>query len=548
MSHQWLRCNLMANIFPMATELWGRSVIVAQYDENYERTMVSPADVSKDKGIPQVYYLHNTMPTSHGYQAIGYNVAIDGVPGDTSFDQAFPIQSVQGNKFLFVPANGNFWVYNVAMGAWKKSFFFPSGTFSAEIFITTAFLQQESFIAVSQMGLFQYDDVAELILPIPTPGLNIISDTSIIGVCAANGYLIVWDETSVAWQLGLPIDFTPSLITGAGGGAINDAKGKLIACLPVTGGFIIYCEKNAVAATFTGNFNAPFTFVEIEAAGGISAPDEVSWQADLGYHLAWTTFGLQQIGLNGAQFVYPEVTGFLAQKLFEDFNETTLTFTEEYLSEPLNVAINVVECGYMIISYGLPTLSYFTHALVLDLNLARWGKMKINHVDCFQFPELTAETATTFADLMATPYTALMGTTYGELFAIDDPVTAKETLAFLGQDGTVSTVDFDLSEANADGVFLLGKYQLTRNQYIDLHRVDVENVGSGSTYNLNVFPTIDGKNFQPPVAGVVIQGGEVGDKEIMYGFDTSSYNVSLLFTGSFNLTSVLIDISAAGNI
>lgn len=77
---------------------------------------------------------------------------------------------------------------------------------------------------------------------------------------------------AIAWSSLIdPTDFTPSLVTGAGGGAVQGAKGDIVCCVSHTIGLVIYTNQNAVAAPTSGNARYPFNFRELVASGGIAS-------------------------------------------------------------------------------------------------------------------------------------------------------------------------------------------------------------------------------------------------------------------------------------
>lgn len=517
-------------------------------DENYERVMVSAADVSKEKGIPQAFYLENVMPTPHGYQAIGYDQVAPAFGVATDFDKAFPIQNSDLNKFIYVPAAGKNYVYDANNFAWKSCSPLPVGKITSDTLVTTAFIQGQSYIFIQGVGCFIYNSATQALDAQVFTGIDI---NQVLGICAANGYMIVWTANSIAWSSTTnPLLFTPSLITGAGGSGINDAKGAIIVCLPIANGFIVYCEKNAVGAKYTGNIALPYAFYELSGSGGITSPEAVSWQANLGYHFAWTTFGLQQLDLSGnnAQFVFPEVTTFLSGLIYETFDTTTLQFTTTYLSTPVGVKLTVTEDSFLIISYGLAGQD-FTYAIICDLSLGRWGKVKITHRDAFQWNTPNLHGPLTYGLLIQTTYGNLINTTYGQLSVqqtIADAV--RKTLAFLQQDGTVKVINFDMSETTANGVLLLGKYQLTRNRRILHQTSEIEVLNPALPFSFYVLPTYDGKTFVTAKQGIAIPvpGAVASAKTRRYGAMIEGQNVSLMFMGAFNLTSVVTDFTQGG--
>lgn len=546
MAHQTMRVNLTAVVFPFTTGLWGRSIMVPQYDENYERVLSSSSDIGKDKGVALACYLHNCMPTTEGYQAIGYMQNAKGVIGETAFDRCFPLLYVapQDAHFLFSPAGGKNYIYDAMLGGWSSISPFPSGTIGSETIISTAYVQGNTYIYFDKIGCFSYDQINKVLTAIVLSGLV---TSTIIGICSSFGYLIAFNETSVAWSNAtLPTDFVPSLVTGAGGGSVNDIKGNIVCCVPINGGFIVYCEKNILAAKYTGNIRFPFIFKEIPDSGGITSPDQVTINSNGSEHYAWTSSGLQKISISNAELIFPEASDFLSKLIFEDFDDTTLVFTELNLTAPLFTKIAEIADRFIVISYGV-NQGVFTHALVYDEALKRWGKLKITHVCAFQWSAPNLYGAVTYDQLLALglTYDDLANITYNDLStSINTPEISLKTLSFLQQDGTVWTVDFDLSETGAFGTLMLGKFQFQRNKFITHQYTDFENVDQNAPFSAYIITTLDGKTFQPAVPMVT---NRVSPSARRFGKRITGQNYSLLFQGAFAGNSVLTDFTLGGD-
>lgn len=539
-----MRVNLASAQYPFATELWGRSIIIPGLDENYDRSIATTAtEVDKDKGIPQAFYMHNVMPTAQGYQAVGFDTAIPAMAGPPDdFDKAFPLQSPTLNKFLFSPAVGKNYIYNAVVGTWASISPIAPGVLRNDVLVTTAFLQGETYIYYANYGCFKYDAASGTLVPVVLTGLT---PANISGIAAANGYMIAWNNNSVVWSSATVVtDFVPSLITGAGGGQLNDAKGAIVVCLPISGGFIAYCEKNAVGAKYSSNIRFPFIFNEVLGSAGVLSPEQVSWQANLAEHYCWTTAGFQRIDKSGATMLFPELSDFWGNLIFEDFNETTLLFSVQYLSQPVYTKVTAVADRYVVFSYGVAA-DTFTHALVYDIALKRWGKLKITHRDCFQWNAPNLFGQLTYGQMTMT-YGALATTTYGDLLTqVKTEEVPKKTFAFLQQDGTVKIVNFDLLQTVANGVLLLGKFQVQRNKSITHLDSNVENVKNSLNYAMYIIPTYDGKTFQPATAAQLISASPLSRR---YGLRTTGVNLSFLFVGAFNLTSYLFNFTIAGEV
>lgn len=560
-------CNLSGAQFPFGTEMWGRTIMFPQYDENYDRTIFSTVDPSYEKGLPQVYYMHNVMPTVNGYQAVGYDTAIAvnassaassafgsfvfgrsgfGNTGPYSFvyDRVYQIQTPLQNNFLFVPAGGRNFIYDATTTGWTSVSPFPTGDVPDGVQVTTAFIQGQTYIYYANYGCFIYDDINKVLVPTPLVGLDPLA---VVGICAANGYMIAVSKTAVAWSsLTTPTDFTPSIVTGAGGGSINDAKGVIIAALQITGGFVLYCGQNAVGATYTGNSNFPFIFLEIAGSGGIQSIDQISWHANMPAHVVLGSYGMQEVNKSVAKGSYIEASDFLAAKLFEDFDEDTSKLTSQYLSSQLNAKIVIIEARYLVISYGVSPVTY-THALVYDLILKRWGKLKVQHSACFEWNAPNLFGFTTYGQLSNTTYGDLSATTYGGLSTqIVSVIRPKKSIAFLQGDGTVLLVNFDLSEDTANGVFMMGKFQFSRRKWIQHQYGIIDSISVGNNFSYTIIPTKDGKTLLPFVSSrqnTLLSGA----KTRTYQRVVSGVNISVLFRGQFSLNSFLIGFTTMGN-
>lgn len=554
MSHQTIRVNISSVIFPFTKDLWGESVIVPQYDENYERGLpFGDTDLGKEKGIAMACYLHNVMPTTEGYQSIGFQTNIPGDGVSTDFDRVFPLLQSSPNDahFLFSPSNGKNRIYDATVGdLWTSVSPLPMGTIADNTTVTTAFIQGQTYIYYGGNGCYVYDQVNKVMVLTALGGLTA---SAILGITASFGYMIAFSSTAVAWSNATnPVDFVPSLATGAGGGNVNDIKGNIICCVPVSGGFLVFCEKNVVAAKYTGNIRFPFVFKEIPGSGGIASFDKIAIGDNLGEVYAFTTSGLQVFTLSTVDNVFPEVTDFLSKLIFEDFDDTVLVFTEQYLSTALNVKITAVSDRFVTISYGVSSPD-FTHAVLYDRFLKRWGKVKITHRACFQWnaPNLFGNVTYGQLGAIGITYGGLAGITYGDLStSVNTPEQSLKTISFVQGDGTVKDIVFDLAQTIAVGTFFIGKFKMTRNKFITHQWSDIENVPLGQPFKAYLFPTLDGKTFLTPVPLTQIKNLNPGQNTGLvqrWAGRVTGQNYTLMMQGAFNLTSILTDFTLAGD-
>jgi hypothetical protein len=395
MSQIVYRGNLSSAYFPLVSQYHGRTVIVSGQDNNFNRQLYSSADNDKDIGIPQMYYGHNIMPTGTGFLSVGFEQRVPAVDGtNKGITQPITIRDDNyngGSKGYFMVSPGGFYYVlsetagyaGIAATYWDGAALQPFPNLTG-VQITRAHVNGKTYIYLANFGCFNWDFANSRFTLITLTGLTA---SSIVGITESRGYMIAYSTNAVAWSsLISPTDFTPSLQTGAGGGQVQSIKGVITCGAPTSNGFILYTAQNAVAVLYTNNAQYPFNFNECIGAGGISTLERVTFDSDSGNNYAYTSFGMQVIKAKSAETILADVTDFLAGQYFEDFNEATMAFEYSILTAPMQKKLTFVADRYLVISYGITSL---THALVYDSVQKRMGKLKLNHVACFQYDLLT---------------------------------------------------------------------------------------------------------------------------------------------------------------
>lgn len=528
MAFETFTAILNAANFPFVSDFFQRSIIIPGLD-NPVRTPKAyyGNEESVNFELAQTYYCQNVMPTAEGLMSVGYSQVVAALVGAADFDQVITLRDTDENNFLFAPAGGKNYVYTANRGSWQSTNPFVA---PPDAIVTRSYVNGRTFVAYEGIGAYEYDTGAETFLPVAFTGLPAGIPT-ISGVAASNNYNICWNNITIAWSsLVDPVDFTSSISTGAGSAIPQDVKGPIRAIVPISGGFVAYTTKNAVAALYTNNARAPFVFKEISNAGGIEGPEQVSIDAALGFHYAYTTAGLQKITVNSAEFVDAGLSDFLAGRILETFDISTLTWTVERLSAVVKVKVAFISGRFLVVSYGKQTSPQtYTHAVVLDVALNRWGKLKITHIDAFAYP-----------------YPNIIG-------QVTIPLP-KQSVGFLSADGTVQLLVMDYREQQDEGVLLLGKYQLIRQKTVTFQYVELESINPAMVPDVYLLTSLDGRNNEAPQALTVIyDGGNIRK----YGAPPPSSstqvvrragkNFSLLAVGSFELSTSTFTITKGGN-
>lgn len=528
------RANTQAMSFPLLSELSGRTIIVPQQDQTFVPGLspsVEQSQIPVDRGAPSLYYCHNVMPSTYGWQSVGYDIAYSGIdwggmtPEPVNFSNTQLIQGgvIGGDD---IPSGTGYKTYIALPKAGSNSVFVLDPTNKnwklvggapdvvATTRLTVATVNGVSYIFFSGIGAYIYDNLNNVLVERTLDGLDV---TTVLGIVASNGYLLAYTKDSVAWSSVVNVeDFVVSDVSGAGGGTVQEAKGEIVTASTTVLGLILYTKANAVSVIYSGNADFPWNFKGVPASGGISDPDLVSMEQTGGYQQAYTTNGLQQIGHNGARTVFPFLTDFIAGNMFEDFNTATSKMQVSQFDWVMEKGLAVVADRYIIMSYGMMPKQLMTHALVLDVAQNRLGKLKVPHSFAFELRSLNAE-------ITETP---------------------RGSMAFLHSDGTIRVVNFNTNKEAEDTVILMGKFQYVRQRMLELHEVELENIKTGADFGLKVLPSLDGKNFLNAQEGYLL---EQANNYRKFVFDESvGTNLTLLITGRFNLNTVLLWFSPHG--
>ncbi len=574
--------------FPLVST-WGERAVVTPSNDSAGKTprQYQGSDENIDFNVAQVLYGENFVPVSNGLKSVSYVRQIAPTVA-TDFDQIFPLRDADENTVLYSPAGGNNYVYDSGVGAWATDT--TAALLAAEGYVvaslsthtpgsaavTRAYVDGKTFVCYSRLGcrvsasptgapthdgsLFFWDPATkELVslldavagalvtnLPIPVGEID--------GVSSSNGYLLMWSGLTVYWAPFNGTAFDYSLyangeVTGAGNQIPEDIKGPITALVPVSGGFIIFTTKNAVAAFYNANnFASPWIFKPIANAGGVSSFEQTTDDSNLGSIYAYTTGGLQKITLNSAESSFPDVTDFLGLRYLERFNTGSLTFERGAVTTEFFVKTTFCGQRFLVVSYGtFPGI--YSFALVYDAELRRWGKLRIVHRDCFPYSYGTLDAPLTYAMLGDVSYEEMGTTTYEGAIIEGGALTyPRQAVAFLLNTGEVKLAVMDMREQDPDDTseafVLLGRHQLSRARLSTVHEAEVEGLVSGGS--VSVIRSIDGMNFYSSETGYL---REQTQQYAEYGFDmVTGKNFTLYVKGQFYLSTIVLHATNDGAI
>lgn len=547
MSEITYRGNLSASVFPLVSSYQGRSVIVGGPDQNYVRGLqINPDGPIDDasKGVPQIIYGHNVMPSTEGFQSVEFTARVAAASASAGLTGIFAVKEIPC-YFTYDNITGNCWsLANGLSFVWTAvTVGAPTGDITRSTAMTSAMVNGITYFLLSAdifggpfanpcrtlNAFLQFNTVALI-------GTGTAFAGKIRGNASCFGYHILYDESTIAWSSTTnPLDFTPSLVSGAGFSKVEGARGSIVAVASHQLGLIIYTTANAVAALYSGNARYPFTFKEITGVGGLpdvsliqgNADNLISDDANTNSHYSYTSSGLQLINTSLINTVLPDITDFISGLVFEDFDTGTKLFTRTTLTQQMYKCINTVADRYLIISYGV-SYNVFTHALIYDLINKRLGKVKITHV----YPFTLQNTAAVFHDSAVS-------------------TGPKGSIAFMTNTGAISTVNFSqTATASPDSVILLGKFQHTRQRLLTLERIGLEDIQSASNASLSIYSSLDGKNAvggaDTAVAPVAATQESSPANLRTWVYHKTGINHTLCLTGSFYLTSIILKFHNAG--
>jgi hypothetical protein len=545
MATQKFRGALRSASFPLVSTMQGRTVVQAQLDLGTQRQQRTPAGGAEaaisDPDIPQILYCENVIPTGEGYMSVKFVETLVGIPGSSAFDSVINLRDSDERTFPYSPAGGLNYIFKAATNSWIST---NPNTALAGRTITRAFVNGRTFICFSGMGVYEYDSGTDALVHLTLIGLT---DAAVSGIGGSSNYLLAYDTTTIYWSsLINPLDFVPSLITGAGFAVPQDVRGNITAILGTNGGFVIYTPVNAVAAVFSNNSRSPFNYKEITNAGGVMSYEQVSSEQSSGIQYAWTSNGLQKITLQTSEPVSGEVNDFLTGRVYEDYDRVTnrLILTQAPTTE-FSIKVAYISGRCLVLSYSVDGSGTYQYALLYDTTLKRWGKLKIEHVDCFAYrpPALVGDLS--YDDLVTTGYDDLGITAYdGLATGIVTAPASKRAIGFLSADGTVKVLVADYNKDTAeDGVIIFGKFQLIRARLFTLQTADFEGgyadaVDGNSLVRATAMATLDGANMDVVADMKLLRATRFTHK---FAKRITGTNVSIALDGSFALSSYLIE-------
>jgi hypothetical protein len=568
MAIQRFKVSLNAARFPLISTKGPRAVFIPGLDSapRTPKTFMGSTE-SVDYDTAQILYGENIMPVAEGVKSVGYSELIAPTV-NSNFDQIFALRDDVENTVLYSPAAGSNYIYDDGAGAWTTTTFAAihgavidpaSPNTEATASVTYAYVDGKTFICYSRLlktggtdaSILFWNPVTKALTPAGALIANLpFAAGTIDGISSSNGYLIVYSDITVAWAAfnGTAFDYiiySNGGFTGSGFQIPEDTQGKIKACIGLPGGFVIFTTKNAIAATYHAqSLAAPWVFREIAGAGGIESYEQATVEGSLGALIAYTTTGLQKVSLNSSEEAYPDVSDFIADRYIERYSFGLQTLTQASTTLDFFTKITNIANRYLVVSYGtFPKI--YSFALVYDLTLERWGKLRIVHRDCFYYTYGATTADLTYSMLGDVSYDSPALGTYASTTQQGNAlVAAQHGLAFMRADGSVELADWSsIARGEEDeAVAIIGRIQLTRSSNVQFNRAEIEGLDLGRVY---IQPSYNGRDL---ATAELLTDIESSQRYRVVGGMVDCKNFNLVVEGTFDLSTMILEATTSGKV
>lgn len=506
-------------------------------------------EAEQQAGIPQAYYMENVIPISRGFASVHYTQVIPEIPDiQGSVHSQFELRGQGYGLAIMAVTETHQYIYDALIQEWLDVTITNNSL--AEIFVAN--VKDEAYIFFYGVGLYRYDFIThELVVVTPT-ALDI---GSMRGITSAGVVLVFWDLNNRIYTSSVfdPLDFTPSLATGAGSIQVNAITSSITTAENLGEDFIIYTKTNAVAARQTGDIQFPFVYKEIEGSTGLYKRDHVASHTNAGEHVIWNGSGFQSINVQQANYIWPELRDGISRGLAIKLDPLTEQPIVEYV-EKRDIKLQFCTNNFISISLKTPEETLFKEAYIYDRTLRRWGRLVVDHSIIFDNPIVPIINGYTYADLES-DYP-----TYGDLdapglsyFDIDSQITPDEgpagvNIGVISVDGKVhiaassETANFrgdNVGIVASDPRIFLGRYKLLRDEGIDLRGVMINKLHNGRIV----------------AHGHLYNGSYVRKDEVFYELPNypgywnircCADSVTVELNGRFTLTDLQLEINSTG--
>lgn len=449
---------------------------------------------------------------------------------ETDMDELELLRDDNAQQVLFCHGHGKNYLYNQETSLWQTTS--PFAAQRPRGLVTYAYLNGTTYVFYESDRLLSFD-LATLTATQHTLTLPAGTDISQIrGIFPNGNYLCLFTEGAVYWSTQTNIFDFADVDQGAGNGIPQGLRGSIIKALPIDGGAILYTGENAVGMRPTNNAALPFTFSEIRGAYGVSKPETVTSSSADGYHYTLGPGGIQRVALAGAESIFADAVDFLSGHMYDFFDRVgnPMPYVAEVsTTEPLRSRLAYAAGRYLIASFGDPASTAYAGAIVFDLLLMRWGRVRISHMCVGILPIYNPSTTYSSLLLDATTWSEALtdSTAYTDWLREEIPTLAhRDGIIFMSPNGSCQK----LQVGGDSGVLMLGRVQLTRGSGVCFQELLLEGTATANVELLGSHSGVDREVSYIPT------NTRNGDNYSNWAGRFPVNNFDVLLMGSFDLT------------
>ena len=534
--------------FPLVSKMRGISIVIPSLDQ--------------EKESPQPIWVENIMPTSGGINTVEYTEELDStvvsnlvseVPELTSPDlrdsRIYTILTQEGDTTYYCVNNLYHFIYQPETNKWEVAenpTSLSNSTTGASVFN----YKGRSLIFHPSLGLISYVLVAGEFVKLVEP-LSGISPATIVSATSFGAYIIFADSNTIYWSSplsgntqGSVVEFNPGnlTLTGAGSSKALDLLGDILLLVGSPQGFYVYTEVNCIFAASTKQPSNPWFFSNVKNIAGGFNYNLVTHVNKAGIHFNWSDTGLVQVSQSEGQQQFPQITEFLTGTIWEDYNPSTKSIDVQK-GATFEVKLKFLNGRYLCISYGKYSFPK-EYILVLDTALQRWGKLKVDHIDIFDFipPKRIIQAGSEFQDNLvedgSDDYDQFLGFPYRTYLEKGYESNFRAmNIGILKPDFTTLNADFSEQTTQGDGLLIYGGISLTRSRLSQLNNIKLAGI-----YD----PSLLTPEVKTPDTSSLWYSSFRDDLEDDYKIQTVGKEHLLKLEGKFQLSTIVVSVTQLG--
>lgn len=431
----------------------------------------------QDMSKPKPIYVENLMPISRGYatSTIRESFAVFPLPTyeDPSKTNIHIVYNYSNQISYLLEDFGKVYIFLPDTQTWNLLHSAQDSSIQYSVF----FLKGTTYVFHKEMGVYKFGNTFNDWEEVTINGTTDFNPkTTVIAMTSALSYMIGVTHNEVYWSD--PIDetqFDPTAtISLAGATKVLALRGEVQLVLPITDGFIIYTNVNAVSATYSQNPNNPFIFKEVANSTGAFSQTHVTYKTSLPVHFIWGDFGLMQLGHQSAEVIFPELTDFLGGDVIERWNyDTDQIEVEEGVG--ISTKLTYLNSRYIGISYG-KFEGMYEFLLLYDMILKRWGKMRIAHKAIFNMlpPHMIGGVTFNQAKAEGINFDHWYDVRFVDVLAkLSEANFNVGVIGILDANNNMRAVDWLDDTRRGEGLILFGEIAVSRSRISSLSEVEV---------------------------------------------------------------------------